>query len=66
MALIAARRLAVAAMSVQQPAAADRAIAHAIKDVWTKVEAAVQRSGRTKAVSGRTTPIAQPACWDSA
>ncbi len=56
MALLAARRLAIAAMSVQQPAAADRAVAHALKDVLTKVEAAVQRAGRTKAVSVGAAP----------
>jgi hypothetical protein len=52
MAFIAAKRIAVvAAMSSQQTPAAERAVAHALKDVWTKVEAAVLRAGRTKPVS---------------
>jgi uncharacterized protein YchJ len=51
MAFIAAQRIAVAAMSVQQSSAAERAVAQALKDVWTKVEAAVQRSSRSKQAS---------------
>lgn len=56
MALIAAKRIAVvAAMSAQHSpaAAAERAVAHALKDVLTNMEAAVQRAGRTKLVSTR-------------
>jgi hypothetical protein len=51
MAFIAAQRIAVAAMSVQQSSAAERAVAQTLKDVWTKVEAAVQRSGRSNQAS---------------
>lgn len=52
MSFIAAKRIAVvAAMSAQQTPAAERAVAHALKDVLTKVEAAVQRARRTKPVS---------------
>lgn len=68
MALTAARRLAVAAMSAQQPVAADRAVAHALKDVLTKVEGAVQRAGRTKPVGCpalQSAPaVQQPVCWE--
>jgi len=50
MAFIAAKRIAVAAMSVQQPSSAERAVAQALKDVWTRVEAAVQKTGRATPV----------------
>lgn len=48
MALIAAKRIAVAAMSVQQ---SERAVAQALKDVLARVETAAQRAGRTQPVS---------------
>jgi hypothetical protein len=41
----------VFAMSVQSSAATDKAVARALKDVATRIDSAMQRSGRTQPVS---------------
>jgi hypothetical protein len=44
----------VFAMSVQSSAATDKAVARALKDVATRIDSAMQRSGRSQPVSVNT------------